>query len=340
MANCIMGIEIGHHTIKLLQVTKKAATIKIEKFALLETPKEAINNGMISNMETICQVISEEMLLQKFLAKKVVMVIQSNAIIIRNVVMEKKPEKFIRELLNIKPEEYLPIEQGQYQIDFKVLREVEEEGKKKEEILLVAAPNAVVLPMMSLAEALKLEPISISIPSEALAKVFGMDARMVHDTEEDVLILDIGGRITTATIITKGQAVLTRIIEFGMDLVKETINSSFIQLDESVMDGESKKEYDLYVEELVKPQIEYSIISELERVLQFYYSRFENRPIKKVYLIGGGNSIKGLRRYVKESLNIPTQVVKEFSTVIEKPELEFAKYRVFFVNLLGALNSL
>ncbi|PHV72340.1 hypothetical protein CS063_02360 [Sporanaerobium hydrogeniformans] len=340
MAKRIMGIELGNHTIKLLEVTKKAATLKVEKFALLEIPKEAMENGIITDREAICQMIREEKALQRFKAKKVVVVIQNNGTIIRHVVMDKKPEKLVRELLAIKPEEYLPIEQGHYQIDFKVVREWEEEGQTKMEVLLVAAPNSVILPMMDMIENLKLEPISMTIPSEALAKVFGMSNRMVHDTEEDVLILDIGGKSTTATIIASGQAVLTRMIEFGMEVINETINSSFIRLDASTMDQESKKEYDLYIEELIKPQIEYSIIAELERILQFYYSRFENRPIKKVYLIGGGTRIKGLRRYIKETLNIPTQVVKEFSTVIESPDIDFASSRVFFVNLLGALNSL
>jgi type IV pilus assembly protein PilM len=336
----MLGIEIGNNTIKLIEVTKKAETIKIEKFSLLDTLRDCVVNGGITHLEPILEVISKELTSKKYKAKKAVVLIQSNQIIIRNAVIDKQPEKVIKQLLAIRPEEYLPVETSQYQIDFKITREFEEAGVNKQEILLVAAPNHIVLPMVNLIESLKLTPIKISIPSEALAKAFGAEARIVNHTDGDALIIDIGGKSTTATIVSKGHTVLTRIIEFGVDLVNETIESSFVNPNEEQLTDQGKNEYENYLKELIRPQIEYNVIAELERIIQFYYSRFENSPIRKIYLIGGGANIKGIETYIREALNIQTQGISEFTNVVEKPDSDFASYRRFFVNILGAINGI
>ncbi|WP_069998220.1 type IV pilus assembly protein PilM [Cellulosilyticum sp. I15G10I2] len=340
MLGSVIGIEIGNNTIKLIEVIKKGTSLKVERFSLLETPKNCILDGTMHNIEPIYQTIAKEISQKKYKAKKAIILIQGNAIIIRNIVMAKQSEKVIRQLIAIRPEEYLPVDTAQYQIDFKIVREFEEKGEDKQEVVLVAAPNSIVLPMVNLIESLKWVPIQISIPSQALEKVFGQQERMVDAIDADILVIDIGGKSTTVTIIAQGHAVLTRIIEFGVDVIHEAIDSSFISPEEQEMSKDAKKEYDEYLIELIKPQIEYNILSELERVLQFYYSRFENRPISKVYLIGGGANVEGIKTYIQDALNIDTKVFNTFSNVIEGPGLEFEEYRRFFVNILGAIHGI
>lgn len=335
MAERIMGIEIGSSTIKIIEVSKKAATLTVHKFSIIDTPQETINNGVISDIEAIRKVIAKEIFERKYRAKKVVSIVQSSGIIIRNAVMAKQPEKLVRELLDIKTEDYLPVERGQYQIDFKVIREFQEDEMDKNEILLVAAPNSVILPTATLIKALKLTPILISIPSEALSNVFGIRRRLVYDSAMSVLVLDIGGKNTTATIISQDQAILTRSIEFGVENINRALNESHKMSDVS---GGSPINDEL--SDIIRPQVEYNIIAEVERILQFYYSNFGSNSIKKIYLVGGGANIKGIRTYIRDALNIPTENLNEFSTVIEAPGVEFEPYRRFFVNILGAINGL
>ncbi len=335
MAEHIMGIEIGSSNIKIIEVSKKAATLIVHKFSVINTPANCINNGVISNIQAIKKVIDQELSQRKYRARKVVGVVQSNGIIIRNAIMGKQPEKLIKELLEMKTEEYLPVERGQYQIDFKIVREFEEDGVEKYELLLVAAPNSVVLPVATLLKSLKLAPIMITIPSEALSNVFGSQKRLTYETAPNVLVLDIGGNSTTATIISDNQAVLTRSIEFGVESINSALND--IAANKSLLDKEIS---DDRISDLIRPQIEYNIISEIERILQFYFSNFNNGSIKKIYLVGGGASIKGMRTYIRDALNIPTEKLNEFSTVVEAPNVEFEPYRRFFVNILGAINGL
>ena len=338
MSERIMGIEIGNSHIKMIEVSKKGALMTVHKFSLLSTPEGSINNGVISEPEAIKKVIAQELAEKKYRAKKVVNVVQSSQIIIRNVTMEKQPEKIIKQILDMKIEDYLPVECHQYQIDYKVLRTFTDEATKKEqnELLLVAAPNQVVMPLASLMKSLKLVPVLINIPSEAICNVFGGAKRLIYETSPNILVLDIGGHSSNVTIISGDQAVLNRYIDFGVEQVNQAVDEA--QQKHLTVDEVAITEEEIF--EIVRPQIEYNIISEIERILQFYYSNFNSGVIKKIYLIGGGANIKGMRGYIRDALNIPTEKLAEFSTVTEAPDVTFEPYRRFFVNIIGAINGL
>lgn len=335
MSNHILGIEIGSSNIKIIEVSRRAALLVVHKFSMIETPVGSINNGTIVDSEMLKKVIASELTRNKFKAKKVVCVIQSSSILIRNVTMDKQPDKIIKDILAVKLNEYLPVEQSQYQVDYKVVRTFEEDGKEKNELSLVAAPNSIIMPLASLMKALKLTPILINISSEAVGNVFGGARRLVYDSAENVVVLDVGGVSSSVTIVSGGQAVLSRYIDFGVEQINHAIED--VQKRSSLLEKEKSDEE---IFEMIRPQIEYNIISEVERILQFYYSNFNNGLLKKVYLVGGGASIKGLRSYIRDALNIPTDKLKEFNTVSEAQGIEFEPYRRFFVNILGAINGL
>lgn len=333
MATSLLGIEIGNTNIKIIEAVKHGTTLMVKRFSLLQTPSDCINNGVISNSNAIKKVIAKELRAKKYKAKKVVVVIQSSNIIIRNVMMEKQPEKMIEQLIEIKTEDFLPIERAQYQIDFKIIEEVEEEGVIKNKLMLVAAPNVVVLPVASLMKSLRLIPVSITIPSEALQSIFNSQTGMIYETGDSILVLDFGGKSTTVTIIAGGEVCLTRLIEFSVENLSEKLDEAQISM------FKSDEEQDEYFAEVIMPQIEYNIVSELERILQFYYSSYGNNSIKKIYLIGGGANIKGIREYIRDALNIPTEKVSCLESIQEVPNIGFEDYTRFFVNSLGAINS-
>lgn len=335
MSEHIMGIEIGNSNIKMIEVSRKAAMMIVHRFSMIETPPECINNGAIINTEALRKVISDEMAAKKFKAKKVVSVIQSSSILIRNIIIDKQPDKIIKEILNVKLEEYMPVERSQYQVDYKILREFEEEEKEKYELSLVAAPNSIVLPLASLLKSLKLVPILINIGSESIGNVFAGPKRLVFDSSDGVLVLDIGGMSTNATIVAGNNAVLSRYIDFGVKHIHEALEDA--ERNKSILDKSSESEDTI---DKIRPQIEYNIISEVERILQFYYSNLNLGMIKKVYLIGGGAGIKGLRGYVRDALNIPTEKLVEFNTVSSGKGVEFEGYGRFFANILGTINGL
>lgn len=323
MGTRLMGIEIGNTHIKMLEVVKSGARIEIEKFSLLKTPPNCFLDGVISQVEPIKKVISEELKVQKYRSKKVVAVIQSSQVITRNIIMEKHSEKMIKPLLQMKIETFLPIESDQYQMDFKILGEVEEEQHIKNKWMVVAAPKTIVVSMTDLLKGLKLRPLSITIPSEALQSVLHPSIHTQEELLGNILVIDLGGKSTTVTILTEKETYLTRRIAFGMEHLHEKSN-----------------EIEGYLVRIFRPQIEYNILAEIERILQFYYSNQEAEVIEKIYLIGGGANLQGIKSYIRDALNIPVETIESLELFTDKTDRGF-KYQIsFFVNVLGAIQAL
>lgn len=331
----IMGIEIGNTSIKMIETIKKGKAQTIKKASLIPVPKACIQNGVICQIEPIQEAIKEELRRKKYKAKKVVCVIQSSQIMIRSVEVEKYPKKAIRQLLEIKVEDFLPIEQGTYQIDFKILEEREEEGVLKNKLLLVAVPNTIVFPILDLIKNLKLIPVLISIPSEGLENIFNAEPLRLDGQLGSIMVLDIGGSSTAVTIITCGKVYLTRLIEYGVEDLK-----GFIKEAQELLGKGGEKVYRDNINNIISAQIEYHLISELERIFQFYYSKDREHVIDKIYTIGGGANIKEIEEHIKNALNIPIEKLSHLEFVSEAKGADLEGQMNCFVNLLGVINGM
>ena len=93
-------------------------------------------------------------------------------------------------------------------------------------------------------------------------------------------------------------------------------------------------------QKFINGRIEGGIVEEIKGILQFYYTSVKPDAIKKICLIGGGASIKGLKDILEEALNISVERFHTFNEKLEKSCAAFEHYKYFFVNLVGAINSL
>lgn len=334
MAEHIMGIEIGSNTIKMIEVAKSSAGLEVQKFSLLNTPPKCMRNGELKNLEVIKAIVLNEIHAKKYKARKVVSVVQSSQIIIRKLTVEKQPEKLLKQSLDTKVMQYLPVKKSHYQIDYKVVEQREENGKINNEVLLVAAPNTVVLPVAELIKSIKKTPVLITIPSEALEFAFGKAQGIFYEAASHLMVLDIGANTTVATVIVDEQAVITRNIDFGVENINEGIDERLSEMQDEADNQE------LHLKEMINQQIKDNLIEEVERMLQFYFANFENSFIQEIYLIGGGANIKGIKECISEALNIPVGNLCAFKRVAQKAGIEFEPYKRFFINILGAINGL
>lgn len=331
MPNLMLGIEIGNSTIKLVEVSKSSNRLIVENFALVDTPKGSIDNGIITDVDVLYGVISSTLRERRFRAKKAVMIVESSLVITRNIDVEKQTEKQLKQLIRMRSEEYLPVDTENHQFDFSVIKEFEDEGVKKLSILLVAVPNSIVYPMLNLASKLKVQVKAMTIPSDAVANVFS--------DGEGVIVVDMGSKSTTATILNEGRAALGRYISVGLDEIKNdrtSMQKKSINIDGSEDEAAATAEADSYF----KPQIESDIISEIDRLIQFYYSRKESKRIQKAYIIGGGAGIGELAHYMKESLHIPVERLTSIGFVSDRSNQGFERVTPVFANLVGAINGL
>lgn len=317
MAKRILGLEIGNSNIKLLESRRKGHQRFVEKSSIIPTPADTIVDGIIKDPERVYQVIEKEIKDHKYRSKELAMVIKSSEIITREILMDKMPPKDMKAILELQYLEYLLVDISEYETTYKILGEVTIDGEVKQEVLIVAAPNTLINPLIDLGDKLKMKIKSININADAVASLFKEDSFMMDMQEESALVLDIGGASTTATIISDGVGVLTKDIDFGLKSLDVMISTQFASNQIKDMEWFKEKHGGIYEEDgkediygqfmstILKHMLKQKLIPEIRRLMKFHLSRGKHNPLEKIYMIGGGARLKNIDAYMGELLQIP-----------------------------------
>ncbi|HHX62085.1 MAG TPA: type IV pilus assembly protein PilM [Epulopiscium sp.] len=353
MAQYILGLEIGNANIKLLECRKQGMQLMIEKSRIIPTPEGIVCDGIIMDSESIYNIINEEIKKGKYKSKDIVAVIKSSEIITRDIRMDEMPKKDMEAILALQYQEHLLVDIEAYQVTYKVVQKAQEtqvEGQEQE-LLIVAAPNKIIYPLLDVATRLKMRMRSINIASDAITHLFLKESPITAINEHEIMVIDIGGTSTTVTIVSDGIGVLNRDIPFGLDAINplmtrefgtknteaiETFKTQYAGIYEDEIEDE---QYGQYISSVIKPMIQYQLVAEIQRFLQFHFSRGKNKAIEKIYMIGGGSYLKNIGKYVTDLLGIPCVSGIELNQTHIQGDAEFEKQSAYYINILGIVNE-
>lgn len=351
MAKRILGLEIGNSNMKLLECTIKGNKYIVENSRIIQTPPESISDGVIWDTNKISQILEQEIKQKKYKATELVMVIKSSEIITRDIRMDKMPAKDLKGILELQYHEYLLVDISQYQVTYKVVREVSTGEGVEQEILIVAAPNKIIDPLIEIGDQLKMKIKSINIASDAVANLFRDDGFVMDMRERSAMVVDIGAISTTVTVISGGVGVLNKNIKFGLKELDTIIAATFSSNQIGDLERfkvkyggvfEEDPEGDIYnqfISSSVKPLLEEKLVPEIRRLLQFHFSRGKHDPIEKIYLIGGGGCMQNIDTYMSDLIGIPcTTGIKLDITQIES-NAEVQSNTQYFANILGLISE-
>lgn len=351
MAKYILGLEIGNSNIKLLECKKQGTQMTIEKSQIIPTPEGVILDGMIENVQAVYEVINKEIKGRKYKSRNIVTVIKSSEIITRDIRMDPMPKKDMDAILALQYQEHLLVDISQYQVTYKIVKQMGRTEEDEQELLIVAAPNTIIYPLLEVARKLKMKMKSINIASDAITNLFFQQNSAMSMEEEEVMVIDIGGKSTTVTIVCGGVGVLNRDIPFGLDAINPLITREFgVENTEDIERFKVKHagiyEEDLerdpqgqYISSILKPMMEYQLISEIRRFLQFHFSRSKNNSIEKIHIVGGGAYLKNIDQYFSNILGIPCLLGIELDLIKMNDHDEFKDKGAYFANILGLVSE-
>ena len=335
----LISIDIGSRYIHLAECTCKAVTVTVDRTVLVDAPVGAYGDGKIEEKDILKDVLHKALKENGIKNKEVVFTIQSSAVITRDATLPAMKAPELENAVKFEMEQYLPSIINGYYIEFKVLQEVTEGDVKKYRIRAAAIPADMADSYYQLARELKLNPIALDIHSNSISKLFSAG-------DEAVAVVDFGFSSTSINIISKGVLEFSRHIATGSRDLDMVIASRFdLPLDEA----EQKKIKDVRLDQLaINPDspeqadnqiysIENALMSEIQKVFQFYTNRNRENRISAVYICGGGSNLNGLTEFMKTQLSIEnvTQVKSTNKVVFNKNEN--GSTLEFFLNAVGAL---
>jgi len=311
----LIGLDIGSRSVKVAEITETKNGRKLRRFGMADIPPGAIEDGAISDTETVAQVIRQLLKSANIKATNVALSIGGYSVIIKKINVQTMPEEQLQETIHFEAEQYIPFDISDVNLDFQLLGEVENNPSQMS-VFLVAAKKEMVNDYINLATLVGLTPCIVDVEAFALQNIFEAN----YDIQgENVALIDIGASKTSLNILKDNSSVFMRDVALGCIQINQKIMSmldcSYDQA-ELIKFGEPSNK--LSADEL--KQIISAVVTdwctEIRRALDFFYTNYPDDPIKRIILSGGGANIAEFRQLLASESAAQVETLNPFSGVV------------------------
>ncbi len=322
-----LGIDIGTTSIKIVEIANSEKKPKLQNYGWLETYGylERLNNALQTNSLRILEKDASKLL--RFLISqikprtdRVVASLPSFAAFTTLLEIPMMPSEDTAKAVVFQARQYIPSPVSEVTIDWlKVGEREDEEGVKKQQILLTSVLNERIKSYQAIFRAAGLKLVALEIESFSLARA------LVGNDPTPTILIDIGGRSTNIAVIDKGFWKYNGRTDFAGASLTQAVASG-INIDVRRSEELKKRrgllgtggEYELST--LMFPYLDV-IIEEVRRVKDFYEKEYSGK-IERMILAGGGANLIGIENYFTERLKLPTVKGNPFGKINYPPQLE------------------
>jgi type IV pilus assembly protein PilM len=311
----LVGLDIGSRSVKVAEITETKNGRKLRRFGMADIPPGAIEDGAISDPETVAQIVRQLFKSANIKTTNVALSIGGYSVIIKKINVQTMPEEQLQETIHFEAEQYIPFDISDVNLDFQLLGEVENNPSQMS-VFLVAAKKEMVNDYINLATLVGLTPCIIDVEAFALQNIFEANYDIPG---ENVALIDIGASKTSLNILKDNSSVFMRDVALGCIQINQKIMSmldcSYDQA-ELIKFGEPSKK--LSADEL--KQIISAVVTdwctEIRRALDFFYTNYPDDPIKRVILSGGGANIVEFRQLLASESAAQVETLNPFNGVV------------------------
>jgi type IV pilus assembly protein PilM len=313
-----VGLDVGSTAVRAAEV-QAGDVPSVVRAAQVPVQPGAVESGEVRHPELVGQAIRELWQRGGFKSRQVVMGVGNHRCVVREVSIPWLPEKELRASLAFQVQEYIPMAVDEAVLDYDVLGEFEQEGRKMLRLLLVAAQRIMVNAVVAAAEAAKLEPVGVDLIPFALVRAVGSGEGGLALEGGEEAVIDIGAHVTNICVHDRQVTRFVRILPSGGRDVTLAIARG-LGLDEDVaerlkrgepVDGAPAPD-DVRRVALARAG---SFVDEIRSSLEFYTAQVQGARIGRVLVTGGGSKLPGLLELLQERIPVPVERGRAFAKV-------------------------
>ncbi|EKD87262.1 MAG: hypothetical protein ACD_36C00174G0010 [uncultured bacterium] len=307
--NAILGVDIGSHSIKVVEISKDIKTASLLSAGSIPTPPGALSSNSSVDYEAVAVALKK--LLKDIGAKSrdANVALPESQVFTRVIAVPQLSARELSSAMRWEAEQYIPLPLDQVNLDFTILRDSKQTGKSTMEALLVAAPKVLVEKYLTILELAEITPVGVE------TEIIAASRAVIRTTPSlrTVMVASLGAQTTDFAILEDGVLSFTRSISSGGEALSRAL-AQRLEFDISQAE-EYKKIYGLETNKLegkiveaVKPIMD-TIIGEMKRAIAFYEKEHPNQHVEVIILSGGTSKVPGMVVYIASEMNIETQLV-------------------------------
>ena len=224
------GIDVGDHSLKIVQLAKGDAGPELSKIILKEFPGDVIEKKQDRGAFLIK--IFKDTLKEHNLKNEAFCALSSSKVQIKNLVFPKMPFKEIEGAIAWEIRQMSAGEAQGVTYDYVVLDEDQLAHQEKIEVLLIVSPKKDVLDYLSFFESAGIKILAVD--TESLSHLASLNYNQLLQSQEVALVLDFGGNASRLDIIKDRQLRFTRgLTTGGLTLTQAIKNYCHVSFEEA-----------------------------------------------------------------------------------------------------------
>ena len=215
MAKTRIGIDVGSTAVRVAEVAAGDVPVVVRAAQVPLSPG-VVEAGEVRQPQAVAEALREAWTKSGVKTKQVYLGVGNQRVIVREVALPWLPEKELRDTLAFQVQEFIPMSTDEAVLDFDLLGELDQGGRRMQRILLVAAHKGMINALVDAALAAKLDPIGIDLTPFAVIRAVGTgDEGLDLDATGDEAIIDIGAQVTSICVHDRGVTRFVRILPSG-----------------------------------------------------------------------------------------------------------------------------
>jgi type IV pilus assembly protein PilM len=311
----LLGLDLSASSVKLVELGRtKDGALLLERCAIEPLERGWIVDGNIEKFDEVAEAIRRLIKKSGTSVKNVAMALPPSAVITKRINLpDGLTDDEMEQQVETEANQYIPFPLDEVSLDFCVIGP-SASSMGDVEVLLAASRREKVQDIQGLAEASGLVPVVIDIESYASRLAASRLFEKLPGQGKDLIIalFEIGSQTTSMQVVRGDDVLYDRDQAYGgSHLTQQIMRHYGFSQDEAELkkrNGELPEDYQNMV---LKPFID-TMVQELARALQFFFTSTPHNRVDYVMLAGGSAAVQGLTEAVTQQTTFPCMVLNPF----------------------------
>jgi type IV pilus assembly protein PilM len=325
--DAVWAIDLGNNSLKALHLTVAGGILQVIGFDNIQHGKILSGSGIKASERDELIALSLRQFLQRneLGEDEIIISVPSQNSFARFVNLPPVEPKRIPEIVKFEAVQQIPFDINDVQWDWQLMTEKDSAEKK---VAIFAIKNEVVNSALEHFSREDLQVSYVQMAPMALYNYLVYDRPdMVGSDNKATVILNIGAENTDLVVCTES-VVWQRCILIGGNAFTRAIADTFklsFEKAEKLKRTAPMSKYARQIFQAMRPVFT-DLASEIQRSLGFYTSSNPNTKFSRVVAMGGATKLRGLLKYLQQTLQIPVERPDTFKALAMGSGLSTAKF--------------
>jgi len=319
--NCLKGVRLG---------LTESGEIEVLDFDSVDHGKILAGSGVKDSERDELIAISLRKLIENHPLDRdeLIVSVPSQNSFARFVNLPPVEKKRLPEIIKFEASQQIPFDINEVQWDWQMMGEQRQEQESQRSVGIFAIKNNVADALLERFKAEEVTVRYVQLAPMALYNYVLYDRKELGETDKKAIVaLDIGAENTDLVVCTRSK-VWQRNIPIGGNAFTKAIAEAFklhFHKAEKLKRTAPMSKYARQIFQAMRP-VYRELGSEIQRSLNYYTSSNAGTKVIKVIALGGGTKLRGLLKYLRQTLQIPVEKPESFKKVSMAPGASAARF--------------